>query len=173
MPERLRAAVKAGIFYAKWYPKQWMPAFKVQNAECRIQNAEDGDRRSEVRGQDKKAARVINRYLRYTAHSSKRLARTLFHAMLRYGPKLERQQLLLGRFVDIGAELFAITASCLRVERILQSGDVNGESAEVVKLLDYFCQAARLRIEEKFRAIHENADRASYGLAQEVLSTKH
>jgi hypothetical protein len=31
--------------------------------------------------------------------------------MARYGPKLDRQQLLLGRLVDIGAELYAMSAS--------------------------------------------------------------
>ena len=35
----------------------------------------------------------------YTARTSKRLARGLFHAMTRFGPKLDREQLLLSRFV--------------------------------------------------------------------------
>jgi alkylation response protein AidB-like acyl-CoA dehydrogenase len=153
--QRLKAAVKAGLFYAKWYPKQWMPVLRSPN--------------SEVRGQ--KGSAVINRHLKYAARTSKRLARTLFHAMLRHGPKLEREQVLLGRFVEIGAELFAITATCLRAERVLRSGDANADGPDVLKLADYFCQASRLRIEEKFRAVHHNADRASYRLAQDVLAS--
>jgi hypothetical protein len=89
--------------------------------------------------------------------------------MLRHGPKLERQQLLLGRFVDIGAELFAITATCLRAERLLASGTGSVEDSNLPHLVDYFCQASRLRIEEKFRGIRRNADQAGYRLAQEVL----
>jgi hypothetical protein len=143
------------MFYAKWYPKQWMPVLRSQ--------------RSEVRGQ--KGSGLINRHLTYAAKTSKRLARTLFHAMLRYGPKLEREQVLLGRFVEIGAELFAITATCLRAERVLRSSDANAGGPDVLKLADYFCQASRLRIEERFRAIRHNADRASYRLAQDVLNS--
>jgi hypothetical protein len=157
MGQRLRAAVKAAMFYAKWYPKQWMPVVRSQ--------------KSEVRGQ--KGSGLINRHLKYAARTSKRLARSLFHAMLRHGPKLEREQVLLGRFVDIGAELFAITATCLRAERILQANDSNAGGLDVVTLTDYFCQASRLRIEEKFRAIQHNADRASYRLAQKVLAPSH
>ncbi len=112
---------------------------------------------------------VVARHLRYAARTSKRLARTLFHAMLRHGPKLEREQILLGRFVDIGAELFAITATCLRAERLLQSDAGSAENANLPHLVDYFCQASRLRIEEKFRGIRRNADRAGYRLAQGVL----
>jgi alkylation response protein AidB-like acyl-CoA dehydrogenase len=159
MGQRLRAAVKAGMFYARWYPKLWMPVLRGQ--------------KSEVGGQNGKTMTVINRHLKYAAKTSKRLARALFHAMLRHGPKLERQQLLLGRFVEIGAELFAITATCLRAERLLQSTDANPDGADFLKLVDYFCQASRLRIEEKFRALRHNADRVGYKLAQEVLNTEN
>ena len=89
--------------------------------------------------------------------------------MLRHGPKLERQQLLLGRFVDISAELFAITATCLRAERLLQSDPHNPENRNLLPLVDYFCQASRLRIEEKFRGVRRNTDSAGYRLAQQVL----
>ena len=90
--------------------------------------------------------------------------------MLRNGPKLERQQLLLARFVEIGTELFAITATCLRAQTLLQQPSNNGDHAHLLQLVDYFCKASRLRIEEKFRALHKNADRSSYKLAQRLLA---
>jgi hypothetical protein len=153
LSERLRAAAKAAMFYAGWYPKQWLPleSFKVQGSE----------------------ATVLIRHLRYAARTSRRLARTLFHAMLRHGPKLERQQLLLGRFVDIGTELFAITATCLRAERLMQSETTDAHGKELLHLADYFCRASRLRIEDTFRAVRRNADREGYRLAQEVLAGSH
>src|SRR4029077_18961348 len=106
LAQRLRAAVGAAFFYAKWYPKQWLPC-----------GASFGLR----------SPRSASPHLRYAARTSRRLARTLFAAMLRHGPKLEREQLLLGRLVDIGTELFAITATCLRAEALAQSGDKDPE----------------------------------------------
>jgi len=99
----------------------------------------------------------------------------MFHAMLRHGPKLERQQLLLGRLVEIGTEIFAITATCLRAERLLQTEAQNSHSANLIGLVDYFCRTSRLRIEEKFRAVRRNADQAGYRVAQQQLksSTTH
>jgi 3-hydroxyacyl-CoA dehydrogenase/alkylation response protein AidB-like acyl-CoA dehydrogenase/enoyl-CoA hydratase/carnithine racemase len=153
LSQRLRAVAKAAMFYARWYPKQWLPleAFKVQASD----------------------SAPLSRHLRYAVRTSRKLARTLFHAMLRHGPKLERQQLLLGRFVDIGTELFAITATCLRAERLMQSDTTDSNRAELVHLADYFCFASRLRIEETFRAVRRNADRAGYRLAQQVLAASH
>jgi 3-hydroxyacyl-CoA dehydrogenase/alkylation response protein AidB-like acyl-CoA dehydrogenase/enoyl-CoA hydratase/carnithine racemase len=148
--QRLRAAAKAALFYARWYPKQWLPTelFKV-------------------RGSDTAS---LTRHFRYAARTSRRLARTMFHAMALNGPKLERQQLLLGRFVDIGTELFAITATCLRAERLVKDKAAGVNKAELLNLVDYFCRASRLRIEEKFRGVRQNADRASYRVAQQVLA---
>jgi hypothetical protein len=148
LSKRLRAAMKAGRFYASWYPRQWLPLNGV-----------------EVRGMDGRLAK----HMRYAARTSRKLARALFHAMARFGPKLERQQVLLGRFVDIGTELFAITATCLRAQSLMK--DV-AKSAEVRELADYFCNSARLRITHLFHDLHANADREGYRLAQKVLEGK-
>jgi hypothetical protein len=104
--------------------------------------------------------------MRYAARTSRKLARALFHAMVRFGPKLERQQVLLGRFVDIGAELFAITATCLRAQALMKE---KGNSPEVREVADYFCNSARLRIAHLFHELHQNADSQGYRLAQKVL----
>ena len=77
--------------------------------------------------------------------------------MLRHGPKLDKQQVLLGRYVDIATELFAITA-------------VNAREDEP-ELAKFFTDAASLRIDELFRAIRKNTDADGYRLAQQVLTT--
>jgi hypothetical protein len=76
--------------------------------------------------------------------------------------------LLLGRLVDIGAELFAITATCARAQSLLACRTTQ-ERDELLRLVDYFCTAAGLRIGEHFRALRHNTDRAGYHLAQDVL----
>jgi len=144
--QRLRAAMKAAAFYAVWYPKQFLPV----SPKSKVQSPK------------------LARHLRYAARMSRKLARAIFHAMLRHGPKLEREQLLLGRFVDIGTELFAITATCLRAQKSLGEG----QGVDVLPLADFFCRSARLRIEKYFRGISKNTDHAGYKLAQETLDGK-
>ena len=123
---RFQAALRAGWYYARWYPRQWMPHPFGKTS----------------------ALRLVDRL-------SRKLARSLFHSMLRHGPKLDRQQVLLGRYVDIATELFAITAVNAR-----------GGEPELAKL---FTESARLRIAELFRAIRNNTDARGYKLAQRVL----
>jgi hypothetical protein len=156
--QRLKAAMKAGLFYARWYPKQWLPA-AVKSAKCRVENSGT-----------QKAGLLFKNQLRYAAKASRRLARSLFHAMVRKGPKLEREQLLLGRFVEIGTEIFAITATCLRARALLEREPGNPDYAGLRGLVEYFCSASKLRIEEKFRAVKRNSDRAGYRVAQQLLS---
>ena len=89
--ERMKAVFSSGKFYAGWYPRQWFStgAGKIDNLHGTLRGHVD-----------------------YAARTSKRLARGLFHAMARFGPKLDREQLLLSRFVGIATELFAISATC-------------------------------------------------------------
>ena len=149
-PQRLRLLAKAARFYLTWYPKQWLPIGSTLNLR----------------------PSTFNPHLRYAARTSRRLARAIFYAMIRHGQKLDREQLLLGRFVDIGAELFAITATCLRAGQLLQVEDEGAESERLPELVDYFCRSARLRIEEKFRQIRTNTDRSGFRLSQKVLADR-
>jgi alkylation response protein AidB-like acyl-CoA dehydrogenase len=136
MKERVALAAKAAGFYARWYPKLFIPhgAPSLPHAH-------------------------------YVQSTSRRLARTLFHSMARFGPKLEKQQVLLGRFVDIGAELFAISATSARAALL------NEPTAQ--NLADTFAHMARGRIENLFHAIHHNTDRESYRLAQRVTGGEY
>src|SRR6185503_16412426 len=120
-----KAALKAGLFYATWYPKQWLPFGSGVPSGTHARLA---------------------KHLRYASRTSRRLARRLFHAMAANGPKLEREQVLLGRFVEIGAELFAIVATCSRAAALSKNAPEN-ERAELLNLADYFSNSARLRIE--------------------------
>jgi alkylation response protein AidB-like acyl-CoA dehydrogenase len=171
--KRLGAAVKAAAFYARWYPRQWLGSSRSQKSEVTIQKAESEGKQEgkEPKPEVMPRHKVLVRHLRYVSKTSRRLARSLFHAMLRHGPKLERQQLLLGRFVDIAAELFAMTATCLRADQMMASEPNTGNGSDILHLADYFCRAARLRVEEKFRGVRSNADGASYRLAQRVLES--
>jgi alkylation response protein AidB-like acyl-CoA dehydrogenase len=153
LSQRLRAGAKAALFYAGWYPKQWLPLELLRRDPC-----------------SGMGIKSLSRHLRYTARTSRKLARSLFHAMLRHGPKLERQQLLLGRFVDIGTELFAMTATCLRAERLLETEITEDKRGELLQMANYFCNASRLRTEEGFRAARKNVDREGYKLAQQVVA---
>ncbi len=142
---RIKAALGATGFYAGWYPRQWLPVFG---------------------GGDAFHPRLA-RHMRGVASGSKRLARALFHAMAKYGPKLEREQVLLGRFVDIGTEFFAIAATCARAQALLCEKE---NADEMLSLVDFFCRTARLRINALFNDISHNADHRGYRLAQKVLT---
>jgi alkylation response protein AidB-like acyl-CoA dehydrogenase len=158
--ERLRAAVRAAWFYLRWYPRQWLPLLDgLPVARCKLR----------ARG---RTGAVLAGHLHYASKASRKLARSIFHALLRHGPKLERQQILLGRFGDIAAELFAITATCLRAEQLAHTDAVAVDKTEITALADYFCRSSRLRIGEKFREIKSNTDRAAYKLGQSVLAGK-
>ena len=97
---RARAAMSATAFYARWYPRQWLPTTSGTPLDPRLRG-----------------------HVRWAHRATRRLARALFHAMARYGPKLEREQVLLGRFVDLGTEIFALSATCARAQQL--GGDSN------------------------------------------------
>src|SRR5213596_3489719 len=147
--ERLKAVFSSGKFYAGWYPRQWLP-----NGANKIDNLH----------------RDLQRHVDYAAAGSRKLARGLFHAMARFGPKLDRQQLLLSRFVGIATELFAISATCSYAQWLLGQGK---SADEILTVADYFCRSARTRIDHHFASTMRNVDKRGYALVQDLLAGKH
>jgi hypothetical protein len=66
--------------------------------------------------------------MRYAERHTRKLGRTIFHAMVRLGPKLERRQLVLFRAVDIGAELFAMAAACVKARMLAKQGNAEANA---------------------------------------------
>ena len=143
--KRLKAAIRAGLHYAWWYPKQWLPVFRAGIPGLI----------SELDGS-----------VRYVKRASKRLARTLFHSMLRYGPGLDKQQLLLSRLTEIGSELFVIITAALKADYMIKQGD---DPKKALLLADAVFRNGRLKIKEKFAAIRDNNDQRNYKLGRKVL----
>ncbi|MEX2571803.1 MAG: acyl-CoA dehydrogenase family protein [Gemmatimonadota bacterium] len=146
--EKASAFARAGAFYAGWLPKQYVGWGRWPRY------GEFGP---------------LAKHLRFVERASRRLARSMFYAMSRYQAKLERKQALLGRFVDIGAELFAMSATCVRA----QSMRASPEGAKAVRMADVFCRQSRLKVEDLFDRLFDNADNATYRLAQEVVRGEH
>ncbi len=149
MATRIKSMFSSGSFYTRWYPKQWFGG-----------SAGNLDKlHADLRG-----------HVQYGATTSKKLARGLFHAMMRFGPKLDREQLLLSRFVGIATELFAMNATCAFAQSKIDAGE---PVEEILSLAGYFCRSARMRIDQHFAGTSENADKAGYALTQELLAGKH
>jgi hypothetical protein len=90
--------------------------------------------------------------------------------MVRFGPKLEKRQAVLGRLVEIGAELLAITAAC---SKALAMANEDPSNPGPVQLADLFSRHARRRVEERFAAVFDNEDVRTYAVAQQVLKGEH
>jgi hypothetical protein len=87
--------------------------------------------------------------------------------MVRFGPGLEKHQAVLGRIVDIGADLFVMTASIVRARMLTDRGsDETGATA----LTDLYCRHARRRIAARFDALFINDDDATYSIARRFLA---
>ena len=148
---KLKALPKAAWFYATWYPTTWIgwslpPRFASHGR--------------------------LAKHLRYVERTSRKLARTIFHLMLRHGPKLERRQGLLFRCIDIGAELFAIAAAVTRADmlRRREGDEARDEAVKAARLADSFAAGSRERIGELFRRIRSNHDVADYRIAQDIMA---
>ena len=145
--QKARAAARAGGFYAKW-----LPTLVVGTGQRPGAYGEFGP---------------LAGHLRYVERSARKLARSVFYASGRWQGKLERKQGFLGRMVDIGAELFAMSATCVRAQMDAAETD-RGSSA--VQLADAFCRQARLRVDELFEGLWRNTDALDSRLAKKVLA---
>ncbi|WP_280366523.1 acyl-CoA dehydrogenase family protein [Nocardia wallacei] len=148
---KVKAAVGAGGFYAKWFPQLAVGAGSVPATY-----AEFGP---------------LAKHVRFVERMSRKQARSLMYAMGRWQAKLEYRQGFLGRIVDIGAELFAMSAACVRA-RALRVAD-GAEAAAAEELADTFCKQSRLRIERLFDELWDNTDEADTAVARGVLDGRY
>jgi alkylation response protein AidB-like acyl-CoA dehydrogenase len=110
-------------------------------------------------------------HLRFVERSSRKLARTTFMAMGRYQAGLEKKQAVLGRIVDVGAELFAIASAVVYANTI--KGEQPQRAEEAFELADLFAKQARRRVDALFSAVFANDDDDAYRTAQKVLDGRY
>ncbi|MGM0928352.1 MAG: acyl-CoA dehydrogenase family protein [Actinomycetota bacterium] len=145
---KAKAAVGASSFYAKWLPQ--LLAGQGMNPKAF------------------KDFGPLAKHLRYIERSSRRLARQTFLGMGRWQAGLEKRQAFLGRIVDIGAELFAMAASCSHAEMLRSQDPAQGQAA--YQLADAFCLQSRERIHQLFGELWRNSDASDGMLASRVLA---
>ncbi len=109
-------------------------------------------------------------HLRFIERTSRKLSRSLFHAMMLHGARLEKRQVLLGHFVDIGAELFMMSSACARAADLMATQPAE-RGPEV--LADLFCLGARRRVADHFRHARSNDDKKRYKVARTILDGEH
>ncbi|MFD7701006.1 acyl-CoA dehydrogenase family protein [Streptomyces caelestis] len=148
--DKAKAGAGAGLFYAKWLPKLVAGPGQLPGAYGGFKHGVD-----------------LSPHLRYVERTSRKLARSTFYAMSRWQGRMETKQGFLGRIVDIGAELFAMSAACVRAELLRGRGE-NGR--EAYQLADAFCRQARIRVEELFGRLWSNTDDLDRKVVKGVLS---
>ncbi|WP_432058659.1 acyl-CoA dehydrogenase family protein [Streptomyces sp. bgisy022] len=148
--DKARAGAGAGVFYAKWLPRLVAGPGQLPGSYGDFKHGVD-----------------LATHLRYVERTSRKLARSTFYAMSRWQGRMETKQGLLGRIVDIGAELFAMSAACVRAELLRGRGE-NGR--EAYQLADAFCRQSRIRVEELFGRLWTNTDDLDRKVVKGVLS---
>jgi hypothetical protein len=131
----------AAKFYAGWYPRLWLPEFG--------------------RTEEDDVPRLLRRHLRFVGRATRRLARDLFHMLVLHRQGLQKKQLVLGRLVDCGAELFAMTAVIAQASA--------ADEPQAVELADLFCRLARRRLQQLRRNLYCNDDRRLRPLVKKIL----
>ncbi len=138
---KAKAALGASGFYATWLPRLVAGAGTVPTSYGELG--------------------PLAAHLRSVERSSRKLARQTFYAMSRWQAALEHHQVFLGRVVDIGAELYAMAASCSYAQHL--------GTEEAQCLADTFCRQARLRVDELFTRLWTNTDDLDRRVADRVL----
>ncbi|HEV8600432.1 MAG TPA: acyl-CoA dehydrogenase family protein [Gemmatimonadales bacterium] len=142
---KFKALLRAAAFYTVWYPQQLVGWGRWPRY------AEFGP---------------LATHLRFVNRKSRKLARTLFHAMVRFGPRLEKKQAVLFRLVEIGGELLAISAACSMAHLLARKDPANRGP---VRMADLASRHARRKVKQLFASVFDNEDERTYRLAQSVL----
>lgn len=147
LPAKAKAVLVATLRYAFWYPRQWLSLSLWPRHQAL------GPR--------------LGGHMRFVERTSHRLARSLFHGAMRHQARLAFRQQFLGRLVDIGGELFAMSAAIAKAHALMR---LQPSEQSPVDLADLFCRLSRQRIATAFKQLHQNEDRRLYRAAQDVLN---
>jgi alkylation response protein AidB-like acyl-CoA dehydrogenase len=142
---KVKAGLRGGAFYGRWLPTLMVGKGQIAGGYARFG--------------------ALAKHVRYVERASRRMARDTFYGMARWRGKMERKQAFLGRMVDIGAELFAMSATVVRA-----TAEDRPESRE---LADLFCFQARGRVEALFDQLWDNTDTDDGKLAERVLDGRY
>jgi hypothetical protein len=151
LDRKAKALGRAGAFYANWYPRLAIGRGQVPQSYANF---------GEMAGQ-----------MRFVERASRKLARSTFYAMARWQAGTEDHGAFLGRIVDIGAELFAISAAVVYAQT--QMRDHPERAAETQELAEAFCNQAQHRTARLFHELWSNTDTANHRLALDVLGGRH
>lgn len=146
MGDKLKALPGITTFYAGWYPKLWM------GFTSWFRYGKFGS---------------LAGHVRYADRAARRLARTVFHLMLRHQAGLEKRQAVLFRTVDIAMELAVMVATVVRAQKLVD--DKAAHATQAVALTDTFCRDGKRLVESKFRELWVHDDVARYRTGQRVL----
>ena len=147
--EKLVAFMKAGAFYAPWYITRYSPFVSTESFESEPQ--------------------PLHKYYKYVARTSRKMARTIFHKMNKHVAALEYKQRVLGRIVDIGTDLFSISAAASFAAYHMK--DKPGDKS-VLKVMETYFTFAKQRIDNNFVALKKNYDSEQRSFALDVISDK-
>ncbi|MFJ4619274.1 acyl-CoA dehydrogenase family protein [Streptomyces sp. NPDC088812] len=150
LPDKARAGANAGVFYAKWLPRLVAGPGQLPTSYAEFKHGVD-----------------LSPHLRFVERHARKLARSTFYAMSRWQGRMETKQGFLGRIVDIGAELFAMSAACVRAELLRSRGE---HGREAYQLADAFCRQARLRVDALFTRLWDNTDDVDRKVVKGVLA---
>lgn len=144
--KKIQAGVKLAAFYSSWYPTQWL------NSSLWSSHTELGK---------------LAKHISFVESNAHKLARTIFHYIGLYQDRLERKQHILGLLMEIGTELFAMSATCSFAKSKL---DANTDDLTPQYLADVFCLNSKRKIDRLFDELTNNDDDKENKLARSVLN---
>jgi alkylation response protein AidB-like acyl-CoA dehydrogenase len=143
--DKIKVVGKCALIYPGWYLKTWF------GSTFSLFLSFDYDLRDHMKWIDGK---------------TRSLARTLFHQMILKGPKLEMRQGILGRLVNIGAELAVMALVASRHQGERSSGDLKNK-----EIVEFFLTQRRIVVDALFSAVTNNADKEAVAAANAIMFT--
>jgi len=125
---KIKSFFKAGWFYARWYPQQWIPRWLLRSHDHAHQN--------------------LRTHSRFISRFSKKLSRSIFYAITRYQAGLEYKQMLMTRLVAIGTELYVMSTCISRATELHRRNPIDSTP---IQLADLYCRGARRRVKANLK----------------------